>query len=187
MPRVSDEEVARIMAHFETSKAEGTCEHCGFEWGISPAEALDMLRTSPERTRVLIGERWDEAMKQHDPPLWSPSAYIWHMVDAIGIWSERFVAMHHDLETQLVGFDQDFLGEVRSYDRLHPVAGLWAYEKRISDFVEAAELHDPDTGFVHPDFGPWTIGGVIKWMSHDVYHHEEDIRKQLGDPWTLGR
>lgn len=179
MPRVTDEEIARIMAHFETSKSGGSCDHCGFEWSISVEAAADVIASSPERTRALIDERWEEARRQHDPPLWSPSAYVWHMSDAIGVWSERLVGMHVEPDAPLVGFDQDLLAEVRSYDGLSTAAGLWAYERRVRDFAEAAALHDPATPFVHPDFGPWSVGDVVKWMAHDMYHHEEDIRRQL--------
>jgi hypothetical protein len=179
MPRVTDEEVARIMEHFAISKEGGTCARCGFDWKMSPAEARQLIDSSPGRTRDLIDDRWDDARRQHDPPWWSPSAYVWHMADALGIWSERFIAMELDPDNGLVGYDQDMLAEVRSYDRLSPMAALWAYERRARDFGEAADRHEPDERFVHPDFGPWTIGDVVRWMAHDMYHHEDDIRRQL--------
>jgi uncharacterized damage-inducible protein DinB len=182
MPRVTEEEVARIMDHFEVSKTGGRCPQCDFDWSMSPADARALIETSPARTRQLIADRWDDARKQLDPPWWSPSAYVWHMADALGIWSERFVAMDADPDNELVGFDQDMLAEVRSYDRLSPKAALWAYERRARDFTESADLHDPGKTFVHPDFGPWTIGDVVRWMAHDMYHHEEDIRRQLSGP-----
>lgn len=179
MPRVTEEEIGRVMGHFRTSQEGGRCDHCGFEWSMPVSDALELVATSPARTRALLGQRWEDARKRHDPPLWSPSAYVWHMADAIGIWSERLVALKAEPDAPLVGFDQDLLAEVRSYDQLSPIAALWAYERRVQDFTESARLQEPSTAFVHPDFGPWTIGDVIKWMSHDMYHHEEDIRRQM--------
>lgn len=179
MPRVTDEEVARVMEHFALSKEGGTCPQCGFDWAMPPDEARRLIATSPARTRELIGDRWADARRRHDPPLWSPSAYVWHMADALGIWSERFIALELDPDTGIVGFDQDLLAEVRSYDRLSPMAAMWAYERRARDFIETADRHEPDVSFIHPDFGPWTIGEVVRWLAHEMYHHEEDIRRQL--------
>jgi hypothetical protein len=178
---VSRQEMRSIMAHFETASRGGRCHECGYDWTLSVEDARGIVAGAPARCAELIGDRWEEARAKPDARTWSPSGYVWHMADAIGIWSERLAALASDPGSPLVGFDQDDLADVRGYDRLSPIAGVWAFERRVRDWNEALGSHpDPDRSLEHPDFGAWTIAAVIRWMGHDLFHHLHDIERIMG-------
>lgn len=176
---VTDDEVQRIMAHFATSLAGGRCEWCGFDWTMSVEDAATIVEETPEWCRDAFDGRLEAVGRKPAPELWSPSAYVWHMADAIGVWAERFVALAEEPGRPLAGFDQDDLGDVRKYEQLSPLAGLWAFRRRVDDWNEARGRLSPDFEFEHPDFGPWTAGAVVRWMAHDLNHHRADITDAL--------
>jgi len=177
---VSEEEIQSIMKMFETAAAGGRCEQCGFDWTITPEDAEKLILETPTVTATLIGDRWDDARRKPGPKTWSPTGYVWHMTDAIGIWAERLKAIADDPKAPIVGFDQDDLADVRGYDKLSPVAALWAFERRVRDFNDALELHpDREKPFDHPDFGSWSVAKVVVWMAHDLFHHTHDISQGM--------
>ncbi|HEV2755229.1 MAG TPA: DinB family protein [Actinomycetota bacterium] len=176
---VTDAEVRRIMAHFDTSVAGGRCTWCSFDWTIGVEEAATIVGETPEWCRQAFEGRWEEARRKPAPELWSPSAYVWHMADAIGVWAERLVALAQDRERPLAGFDQDDLADVRRYEELSTRAGLWAFQRRVDDWNDARAAISPDTELLHPDFGPWTVAAVVRWMAHDLNHHRADITRAL--------
>lgn len=179
---VTQEEVQRIMGHFAASQQRARCEWCGWDWTTSVPDAARVISGMPEWCAQAFEGRHADAQRKPSPELWSPSAYVWHMADAIGVWAERLVALAHEPDRPLAGFDQDDLGDVRKYEQLSPVAGLWAFAKRVDDWDEARTAISPDLAFVHPDFGPWTVGEVVKWMAHDLHHHRADITAALSLP-----
>jgi hypothetical protein len=176
---VTQQEIDSIMGHFADSKAEGRCAQCGFEWSVPVHEARSVVTGAPARCAELIGSRWDAARRKPDEKTWSPNAYVWHCADAIGIWAERLKALAEDASASLAGFDQDDLAAARRYEEMSPQAGLWAFERRVRDWDEAVDLHDPTFGLSHPDFGSWDVGSVVRWMAHDLYHHQDDIARGL--------
>lgn len=177
---VAQEEIDSIMDHFAESQRGGKCRQCGFDWETPFDEARAVISSTPRRLRHLIGERADEARRSASVARWSPSAYVWHCADAIGIWAERLKAFADDPGSPFVGFDHEDLAEVRGYSELSPVAGLWALERRVADWDEALSDHEPTDELKHPDFGPWTIEGIVRWMAHECHHHEMDIERGLG-------
>lgn len=179
---ITQEEINSIMNHFAESQRGGRCRQCGFDWKTPFDEARSVISSTPRRYRHLIGGRSDEARTSASGASWSPSAYVWHCADALGSWAERLKALADDPSAPFVGFDQDDLAEVRGYQELSPVAGLWALERRVGDWNEALSPHDPSDELKHPDFGPWTIEGIVRWLAHECRHHEMDIQRGLGDP-----
>jgi len=176
---VTPEEVEKTRKHFAASRSGDRCEECGWNWTTDSDEARAVIDRAPGRYRGLIAGRWEAARAKPDPDVWSPSGYVWHMVDALGIWAERFKALSEEPGAPVTGFDQDDLAEVRSYERLSPAAGLWALGRRAADLAQALESHDPEMQIDHPDFGPWAIGDVVVWLAHEVHHHAWDIERLL--------
>jgi len=176
---VSEAEIRSIMAHFETWKSGGKCEQCGFDWRIPVEDAQRVIADAPRVCGEMLASERERARTSPAPGVWSPSAYVWHMADAMGVWAERLVALKEDPGVPLVGFDQDDLGEVRGYDRLSTAAGLWAFERRVADWEQALANIDLGYEIDHPDFGPLTVADVVRWMAHDLYHHEKDIERAL--------
>ena len=177
---VAQEEIDSIMNHFAESQRGGECRQCGFDWKTPFDDARSVISSTPHRYQTLIGARMEEARTSAGGASWSPSAYVWHCADALGIWAERLKAFADDPSSPFVGFDHEDLAEVRGYLQLSPVAGLWALERRVADWDEALSAHDPSAQLKHPDFGPWTIEGVVRWMAHECRHHEMDIERGLG-------
>lgn len=176
---VGPEEIESTKRHFATARAGGRCEECGFDWSASLQEAAGIITGSPRWCKDAIGDRLEDAVRPPGPGVWSPSAYVWHMADAIGVWAERLVALAHDPHHPITGFDQDDLADVRSYEKLSPVAALWALQRRVDDWNEALSGVTMDLRFEHPDFGPWNVAGVVRWMAHELYHHQHDIQRAL--------
>ena len=179
---ITQDEISSIMNHFAESQRGGSCRQCGFDWKTPFDEARSVISSTPRRYRDLIGERPGKARTSANGASWSPSAYVWHCADTIGSWAERLTALSDDPGAAFVGFDQDDLAEVRGYQALSPVAGLWALERRVADWNEALSPHHPSDELNHPDFGPWTIEGIVRWLAHECSHHEMDIQRGLGDP-----
>ncbi len=176
---VSRQEIESMMRHVRTAREQGRCDQCGYDWSIGHEDARAVINGSPRRCRELLADRWEEARKSPDEQTWSPSAYVWHMADAIGIWAERLEALAEDPASPIVGFDQDDLAAVRGYARLSPIAGLWALERRIDDWNAALQAHSLDRSFVHPDFGELTVGELVRWVAHDQFHHQWDIQRLI--------
>ena len=178
---VTQEEISSIMNHFAESQRGGECRQCGFDWKTPFDEARSVISSTPRRFRHLMGGRSDEARTSASGASWSPSAYVWHCADALGIWAERLKAFADDPSSPFIGFDHEDLAAVRGYQDLSPVAGLWALERRVADWNEALSSHEPSDELKHPDFGPWTIEGIVRWLAHECRHHEMDIERGLGD------
>lgn len=172
------------MAFLETAKTfltapqTETCQECGYPWSTPLEEARALISSAPARYASLVGSR--DAKRKPAPAAWSPSAYVWHVSDALHAWAERFWAIRHDPGSAIVPFDQDRLGAVRGYEALSTVAGLWSLERSVADWDLALEGADPGIALEHPEFGAGTIGDVVRWIRHEVHHHDLDIRRGLG-------
>ncbi len=170
-----------MIANYRNSAGSGVCSECGFDWSLTPEQAHEIVTPAPTRYGSLLHSRLKLATRKPAPEIWSPSAYVWHVADAIGIWAERLKGILGDSHSAIVPFDQDELAEVRGYEQLSPLVGLWALERRAGDWravLEEAGLKDVD--FVHPEFGPWSVRRLLRYIAHEVSHHELDIKRGLG-------
>ncbi len=69
-----------------------------------------------------------------DPPpdgVWSPTEYLWHMVDVLRIGAERLWTLEVDPDTGLPGWDENDLARVRRYADLSASVGMIAYERAV--------------------------------------------------------
>ena len=175
MVRASDDPIQRLV---ELAARAGTCDECGYAWTIPIDDARGIVTNAPNTYRRIIGDH-PGARRKPSLDIWSPSAYVWHVSDAIGIWAERLVALVRSSEPAVVPFDPEELARVRHYEESSTEGALWALSRRVADWDTALAGIDPDTEFSHPEFGDWTVGGVIRWIAHEVNHHELDIKRGL--------
>lgn len=158
--------------------SEVRCVECGFAWQLAGSEAERIVSEAPTRYASLLGD-WDPR-RVTPAGTWSPTAYVWHVVDVLRSWSERLRALYEDPETAFVSFDQDRLADVRGYDRLPLAGALWSLGRAAEDIRAAASDLDHRTGFTHPDWGPGEVEDGLRWLAHEVTHHEVDIARGVG-------
>jgi len=63
------------------------CRECGYDWSISPDDALSLMAAIPARYAALVGDR--DGSQRHPDLSWSAGAYVCHVTDNVRIWAER--------------------------------------------------------------------------------------------------
>lgn len=152
------------------------CEECGFSWEIAAEEARGRIDDAPDRFARLLAGR--DGVRHETG--WSPSAYVWHVGDVVRAWAERLHALAADPSARWAGFDPDELARVRGYDRLPQATGPWALARATEALELALAGLGAGTGFTHPEWGPGTVDDALRWLAHEVVHHELDVRRGLG-------
>jgi hypothetical protein len=155
------------------------CRECGYPWSTSFEEARSVLASAPQRFEALLQDGTDLKRKP-DPKIWSPSGYVWHLSDWLRIQAQRIYGITHDPAYEHVGIDQDELDGLFHYDRLSTPAGLWALERSAGDFQTATEGIDPNQTFDHPTAGTISLHDIVRYVAHEVVHHDLDVRRGLG-------
>jgi hypothetical protein len=157
---------------------EHGCRKCGFAWSVGADETLAHLRGGAARFADLLAGR--DASRKLREDVWSPSAYVWHVGDVTRAWSERLHALGADPHASWAGFDPDELGRARRYEELPPVTGPWALERATDALEQALAPLDIEVGFTHPEWGRGTVTDALRWVGHEVVHHDLDVRRGLG-------
>ncbi len=158
--------------------SEVRCVDCGFAWQLAGPEAERIVSEAPQRYGSILGD-WD-ARRSTPEGTWSPTAYVWHVVDVLRSWSERFRALSEDPDATFVPWDQDRLAEARGYERLPLSGALWTLERAAGDVRAAVADLDHRTGLTHPDWGAGEVEDALRWIAHEVTHHEVDITRGVG-------
>ncbi len=167
--------IAQMLPHAGSTDA---CAECGFAWTTDGAEALDHIRAAAGRFADHL--HGHDATRKPGPEVWSPSGYVWHVGDVTRAWSERLHCLSVDADGVWAGFDPDELARARHYDDLPQVTGPWALARSADALVEALGSLDLDAGFVHPEWGEGTVTDALRWVAHEVVHHDLDVRRGLG-------
>lgn len=154
------------------------CVECGFSWSIVPADAIALVDSSPTRNKSALGDA-DRAKERPTAGVWSPSEYLWHLVDVLRIGRERLLTISTDPAGGIPCWDENALAEVRHYDALSPLVGLVAYESAAHEWVALARTVPVEGSVEHPEFGMLTAGDIMRRNAHEVQHHELDIRRGL--------
>ncbi len=156
------------------------CPECGFSWSVPIDEAIALVEASPERFTALIA-RASAGPVTTPSETWSPTGYLWHVVDVLRFGTERSWTLVSDPEVGVPGWDADTMAAARSYERLSPRVGLRALGRAARDWVDAARVVPLDARVSHPALG--TIDGAtsIRRNAHEVHHHAFDIDRQLGE------
>ena len=159
----------------------GACEECGFDWTMPAEAAIRLVEESPERVADLFaGGAASNAAGAGDHVRWSPTGYLWHLVDVIRFGTERLWTLALDPGRGFPGWDQDAMAAVRRYDGLSAAVGLLALEVAVADWAVAAR-EAPPGAIVHlPVLGELTTEDSIRRNAHEAAHHELDIRRGLG-------
>jgi hypothetical protein len=154
------------------------CGECDFAWSIGSDSAVSLVAGSPKRIATLL-EGAQRARQRPAPDVWSPSGYLWHLVDVLRIGSERLLTISLDPATSIPCWDENALAEVRRYDSLSPRVGLVAYEGAANQWVAIANSVSMDASVQHPEFGTLSAVDIVRRNAHEVQHHELDIRRGL--------
>jgi hypothetical protein len=156
----------------------GGCGECGFRWTIDADGSLEHVRGAADRFADLVAGR--EITRKLRPEVWSPSGYVWHVGDVVRAWSERFHALGSDPRVRWAGFDPEELGRARRYDELPAVTGPWALGGAADALERALGPVEVHQAFTHPEWGHGTVTDALRWVAHEVVHHELDVRRGLG-------
>jgi hypothetical protein len=161
------------MAWLTHNEATDRCATCGYDWALDVAGAREVIRDAPERYAQLLTGR--DGMTPAADGGWNATAYVWHLVDLARSWSERWVQIADSPGSLLVGWDPDVLAEARSYRSLPTVPALWALDTSVEAFVSLCEGLDPATPFLHGEWGEGDVGDGIRWLAHEMLHHQLDV------------
>ncbi|MEZ5168753.1 MAG: hypothetical protein R2695_20560 [Acidimicrobiales bacterium] len=153
-----------------------TCSVCGWDWSIAVDDALAAIRPAPDRYRALLTDR-DGMVPARDGG-WNATAYVWHLTDLARSWTERWVQIAADPGSLLAGWDPDVLAAARNYRALPTEPALWALRDAVSSFVDWCDRIDHGTAFEHGDWGPGTVADGIRWLGHELVHHQIDVAER---------
>jgi hypothetical protein len=154
------------------------CPECEFNWNVASGDVVSLVATSATRIAMLF-KGSEETTRRPSQEVWSPSEYLWHLVDVLRIGSDRLLTASIDPAAGIPCWDENALAEVRQYDRLSPRVAVVAYEAAASAWVAVANLVPVDASVEHPEFGTLTAEDIIRRNAHEVQHHELDIRRGL--------
>jgi hypothetical protein len=150
------------------------CSGCGFGWGLSPAEAVALVRSMPARfAERLAGASGDE---RHPELAWTPAAYVSHVADNLRTWSERLTGARLSGATEVPGYDPDLLARARRYDAVALAVALWSLgwaarawaESVTAALAAGVVLH-------HATRGMQRAEDVARNNAHDAFHHLWDV------------
>jgi len=158
----------------------GACEECGFDWTIPVDDAIGLVEGSPARIGELFHDRPRREAAGDDDGRWSPSAYVWHLVDVLRFGTERLWTMTLEPGASVPGWDQDAVAAVRRYDAQSAEVGLRALGPAASAWAEAARATPADAWVAHPVLGRLAAADAIRRNAHEAHHHELDVRRGLG-------
>lgn len=150
------------------------CAACGQPWRPEVESAVATVRSAPDRFADALEA--GDPYRLRDPLTWSPSAYTWHVADVARAWAERTVSLREEPDRPLAGFDQDQLAAARNYAGMSAAAALWALRTSTQHLVSELAQAGTDQDFAHPDWGSGTLGDALRWVAHEVVHHERDVR-----------
>lgn len=157
---------------------EERCAECEFSWTIEPEESIALVDGSPPRLASLIVGA-ERATDRPAEGVWSPSEYLWHLVDVLRIGRERLLTIATDPTAGIPCWDENALAEVRNYGALSPAVGLIAYEGVVGEWVVTARTVPAGASVEHAQDGTMTAGDIMRRNAHEVAHHELDIQRGL--------
>ena len=149
------------------------CEMCDFEWACPSSAALDLIGSAPGRYTMLLDGR--DGMAPAVDGGWNATAYVWHLTDLVRSWSERWVQLRSEPGSLLAGWDPDELAAARNDRNLPTVPALWALDHATTAFVQLSSELDHATTFQHGDWGEGTVADGLRWLAHELVHHQLDV------------
>ena len=148
------------------------CPECGFDWSTGRDNCVVIVRHAPDDAAAAIDSITD-ATEQHGSR-WSPSMYVWHLVDVLRIGAERLITIQLEPAWGIPCWDENLLAEARRYRQLSVNVGVKALATATDQWLEAVD-DTPETRVEHAVFGTLTTLDVIRRNAHEVQHHLWDI------------
>lgn len=163
---------SRYGAWVRWKPTDEVCPECGFDWSTGRNDCVVIVRQAPDGAAAAIDSITDPT-EQHGSR-WSPSMYVWHLVDVLRIGAERLITIKLDPAHGIPCWDENLLAEARRYRQLSVSAGVKALANASRQWLEAVD-YTPETTVEHPVFGTLTTLDVIRRTAHEVQHHLWDI------------
>lgn len=151
------------------------CPECGFSWATGVDDAIAMVAESPPQFAQALA--MVDLAASVPPGVWSPTEYLWHMVDVLRIGTERLWTLTFAPDSGLPSWDENELARVRSYGALSGTVGIIAYGRAVEDWVTAAHGAPAQARATHPEFGTVSTEQVIVRNAHEAQHHLLDIEQ----------
>jgi hypothetical protein len=155
------------------------CRACGYAWGKSLEEVEHIVTSAPAAYATLLAGRTDAKVKP-DERTWSPSGYVWHLSDWLRIQGGRIYGIRHDPDFSSWPVEPDDIDLLFHYDELSTPAGLWILERSADIFLAAIAGLEAELTFDHPVTGEMVVMDLVRYVCHEVPHHELDIKRGLG-------
>jgi hypothetical protein len=153
------------------------CRECGFSFGISMNAAISTVTAAPERYGRLVTA--STGFERHPELGWSVSGYVCHVGDNTRIWAERYAGVV-DGPREIAPYDENLLATARSYDKVPLVAAMWSLKNAVVQWREIVEeANRRNVVILHPERGELSVLDAVGSNTHDVVHHEWDIRRSL--------
>jgi hypothetical protein len=164
------------LAWIYNGQTPATCPDCGFDWHLAFGPACDLIETAPSTYGAILDGR--DGMVPAEDGGWNATSYLWHLTDLARSWSERWVQVEAEPGSLLAGWDPDVLADARNYRALPTVPALWALVDATETFVALCRRIDPDTTFLHGDWGSGTVADGTRWLAHEFHHHQLDVDRR---------
>lgn len=154
------------------------CVACGHPWRPGVAAARAIIGAAPSTYPALLAA--GDPYRVPDDLAWHATAYTFHVADLCRAWAERIVGHVGEPDRQLAGFDPDELADARNYLGLSATAAVWQLGHSV-DLLLATTAGDRSARvFYHDEWGAASFADGLRWLAHEVAHHEEDIRLCVG-------
>ncbi|MFE7119443.1 DinB family protein [Streptomyces sp. NPDC057654] len=154
------------------------CGGCGFEWSLTPEEAIRIVEGLPAHGRGLLAGR--TGYERHPDLGWTPAAYLSHITDNLRNWAERLAGARLSGAVDVPGYDPDLMAEGRNYNEIAMAAALWSLERAADAWAESVTAALA-AGVVlrHATRGAQRAEDVARNNAHDGHHHLWDIERIL--------
>lgn len=157
------------------------CRECGFEWQLTPRDAIRVVEMLPERSRLLLSGR--TGRERHPDLAWTPAAYLSHIADNLRNWAERVAGARLSPAATAPGYDPDLMAAARCYNEIVLAAAQWSLEHAAAAWTESitAALEDKVV-LRHATRGIQRAEDIARNNAHDGHHHLWDIHRILQHP-----
>ncbi|HEY2795826.1 MAG TPA: hypothetical protein VGJ28_25920 [Micromonosporaceae bacterium] len=159
------------------------CGGCGYDWSVTPREAIGIVEGLPARFRELLAGR--TGFERHPDLTWTPTAYVCHVTDNLRNWAERLAGARLSGTVDVPDYDQDLIARACHYNEIAPAGALWSLEHAVEAWAASVSAA-LESGIVlrHATRGAQRAEDVARNNAHDGHHHGWDIERILADGRT---
>lgn len=154
------------------------CRDCGYDWSLTPREAVALVGELPARFAEMLEGR--HGGERHPELGWTAAGYVSHVTDNLRIWSERLTGARLAGAVHVPGYDPDLLARARRYDEIPAAAALWSLRHAATAWAEAlTSALDDEVVLRHAARGTQRAEDVARNNAHDGHHHAWDVGRIL--------